>query len=288
VLRHRAQPLQVHHQDPLSGKVLPSRVFYLIMGSVIYYFSGTGNCLNTAREIGKGLGDCTIVPMVKFAGTPEVADDSEVVGLVFPEYSLAVPDIVKDFVGRLKLKDGAYVFAVVTYGAILGPVLSDLERSLKKRGIRLSAGFTLLLPDNYIITLTMPPKDKLEAILNRAKGELAGITEAIKNKEHIPIKSHNKLMSIAYAPIGKSIAYYYKASRKFWTTDHCNGCGICKRLCPLGNIEVKDKKVSWGDNCVQCLACVHWCPKGAIEIGGRTRNKERYHHPGVTIKDMFG
>ena len=68
----------------------------------------------------------------------------------------------------------------------------------------------------------------------------------------------------------------------------CIGCNTCVRICPLGNIDLKDKKASIGDNCTACLACVHVCPQQAVSTNGRETLKERqYRHPDIKLKDLM-
>jgi ferredoxin len=79
----------------------------------------------------------------------------------------------------------------------------------------------------------------------------------------------------------------YNTPRRLHATASCNRCGICAKICPTRNITVCEEGVAFGGDCTQCYACIHWCPQEAIEIGGRTLGIPRYHHPDVTIKDMF-
>lgn len=51
----------------------------------------------------------------------------------------------------------------------------------------------------------------------------------------------------------------------FYSTDECIGCGLCEKLCPLKNIQIKDHRPVWGKECTHCMACIAKCPKKAIE-----------------------
>jgi MinD superfamily P-loop ATPase len=75
--------------------------------------------------------------------------------------------------------------------------------------------------------------------------------------------------------------------RSFWVDEKCNGCGICKAVCPSGNIDLPEERPAWQHHCEQCLACIQWCSQEAIQFGKKTPRYKRYHHPEVTLKEML-
>ena len=49
-------------------------------------------------------------------------------------------------------------------------------------------------------------------------------------------------------------------------TDACNGCGACKKICPVTAIEGKKKEPHIIDEalCIECGVCGRVCPKSAV------------------------
>lgn len=48
--------------------------------------------------------------------------------------------------------------------------------------------------------------------------------------------------------------------------EKCNGCGMCKDVCPIDVINIEDTKAVISDGCLECGACIGQCPNGAISI----------------------
>ena len=85
------------------------------MKTIIDYFTGTGNSLAAAKRIGALLGDSSLVPVASLKDTPgAIVPDAGRVGIVCPVYDCGVPVMVAEFVSRLGIPTGCYVFAVVT------------------------------------------------------------------------------------------------------------------------------------------------------------------------------
>ena len=119
------------------------------MKAGIYYFSGTGNSLVVAQDITRGLGQAAeLVPMVKALARSNQSD-YDVVGFVYPVYMFGLPRIVVDFLKKIEIISNAYVFSVATFGGLQGRPHSLAKEILGKRGIDLSAGFSVLMPGNY-------------------------------------------------------------------------------------------------------------------------------------------
>lgn len=81
----------------------------------VYYFTGTGNSLATAKHLSEKL-NAKLTPIALLLKGSRIETDAEVIGLVFPIYGQKAPKIIASFVEKLPNLDSKYVFAVATYG----------------------------------------------------------------------------------------------------------------------------------------------------------------------------
>jgi hypothetical protein len=116
--------------------------------TLIYVFSGTGNSLHIAKELGRRLSDSPVLPMVTHLEHRKLVIDADVLGLVFPVHALTLPIAVRFFLRRLRFRHPAYVFSVATRGGTLFRGFEPLNRILRRKGVRLNARFLLDMPNN--------------------------------------------------------------------------------------------------------------------------------------------
>lgn len=69
--------------------------------NVIFCYSGSGNCLDLAKNIAKGLGDTDIIMMRKAPVKTDVTD-AERVGFMFPATAAACPATLRAILTALK------------------------------------------------------------------------------------------------------------------------------------------------------------------------------------------
>jgi ferredoxin len=284
---------------------------------VIYYFSGTGNSLKAALTIQKALGNCDVVSMGAAAGsTASDSSSSNIsppgkvrsIGFVFPCYFGGVPHRVLDCIAGMNFspsesamrestilssaaqehatqepaaQEQPYVYAVVTYGALIGTALGQLGRALQNRGVTLAYAAALKAFSNYVILYDMS-KSVAEKTA-QTKAELQPIIADILGRKSDRVKRPSLLISAYNHLASRNVA---TRDRRFIVRESCNSCGICEQVCPVRNIRLQTGTPHWLDHCEQCLACVHWCPRRAIDYGDKTRKRGRYTNPEITSK-MF-
>jgi ferredoxin/flavodoxin len=291
------------------------------MSTNITYFSGTGNTLAVARDIAERLG-AGLISIPNAMSRATLVIDADALGLAFPVYHKSIPLILKRFVERLEGLEDTYVFAVSTYGDTPGLAMEHLGQLVQSRGGTLAAGFGVHMPYNYVtpspvlrgffrsFTLREVPIAKQEALLAAAPEKAEQIAASVRARESGTFEATSDILTrltdalnlpeVLAKPIWLKIAgvdepteLSFLESRQlmdqaFRADERCNGCGICARVCPVGNVEMVEDRPVWQHRCEQCFACLQWCPQEAIQFRNNTAGKRRYHHPDVKVADMVG
>lgn len=250
----------------------------------IYWFSGTGNSYSVAKHIADAEDDAQLLPIPHT--TPHI-EEEDVIGLVFPVYAFAPPQIVKRFMSQLPPDvQPAYLFIAATYASIPGAVVSISKSLLKKKGLTLDASFGVKMPENYPPFGGAPPVQKQQQINEKADQEIEKIVHAVKMRTRNAHLSCNILFRMAGRVIDRLFSSQMKkADKKFKVNDACTQCGLCAEICPADNIKMEDGTPQWQGHCEQCYACFHWCPPAAIQYG-TSEKQVRYHHPDCTLQTM--
>ena len=69
----------------------------------------------------------------------------------------------------------------------------------------------------------------------------------------------------------------------------CTGCDICRRICPMGNIQGEPGNPDYqaGKHCCLCLRCYNYCPSGAVRYRGTRAKGKPYQGPEGTLKELL-
>ncbi len=245
---------------------------------MIYYFSGTGNSEWVAHEVATKTND-KAVNMAEFLknGKKEILTcNDDVIGLIFPIYAWGVPKPVLSFIKQLTFKNDSYRYAICTCGDEAGLALKRLHKI-----IPLNSGWSISMPNNYIIMADLDPVDIAKQKVNAAMNKIPSICNSINNKEKVWDTKKGSLASLKSYVIYPLFSMSANHTKSFTVEMSCTSCNLCEKVCPLNNIKMTNGKPEWSNHCTQCLACIHHCPVKAIQYGNGTKQRGRY-----TFKDF--
>lgn len=250
--------------------------------NVIFCYSSTGNCLDMAKNIAKGLGDTDIILM---RSAPVVTDvrQAKRVGFLFPCCGGGLPGNVENIVQQVQIAPDAYKFAVCQFSGYMGVGLHKINKMVGLdywRAMSHQCAYIPLLPHTVMLPFMSP-----EAAQKRSEklaGEIAVDVKQMKKSSRRPPRRTLNALEHQVWPI-----FAKMKTKKFAVYNSCDGCGLCEKLCPTKNIKLVDGRPTWGANCYQCVSCLQYCPKRAISLGKATDRRELYHNPKILAKELM-
>lgn len=257
------------------------------MKTLLYYYTGTGNSLWIARELARRIeGEMELHSLGGNYSVP--AAECRRLGLIFPVHIWGVPRRVREFVDKLSVLTDCYIFALAVNAGQVAGTLQQLKNLLTERGMKLDAGFDLCMPSNYIPWGGAQPQEKQAELFASAQARLERIAPLIVKQVRGPVEKGPWWQNLLFSWINRwTFDKVPELDKDFWAEDRCNGCGLCIKICPAGNIELAGGRPVWRRHCEQCLSCLQWCPQEAIQYGKKTAGKKRYHHPLVQAADLL-
>jgi ferredoxin/flavodoxin len=245
----------------------------------VFYFTATGNSFFVAKTIG---GNLYSIPQLM--RNEQFNFEDNVIGFVFPIYGFGPPKMVKEFFKNIKFKS-EYTFAVGTYGNMHGSCMFNLARTFKKNGVNLNYADTILMVDNYLpgfeinSQIEKLPEKRVDEQLKIIVNNIANKVNSIQNAAFA-----ERALTAFVQPITSKLLDG-KTAQKYIVDEKCGKCGICSKVCPTGNIEIKDK-IIFGNVCEVCYGCVHICPKNAIHLKNEQSNI-RFRNENVTLQEII-
>ena len=254
---------------------------------MILYFSCTGNTRWAAARLAEGLHDVAVdITTLPHEGAELRLAEGERLGFCFPVHGWRPPRYVRQFVSRLHVVQSSrhFCFALTTAGDTVGEAMDIFCHDLAQQGIVADSVYSLLMPESYVglpfMNVDKPENEKRK--IDTAGKMLEQIIQDIKaNKKGISELTIGRWPKINSRIIGDFFVKHLLVDKPFRVdAKRCIGCGICQKVCPVGNISIgADKRPQWlhSGECLSCFACYHHCPQRAIEYGGRTKGKGQYY-----------
>ena len=261
---------------------------------MIFYFTGTGNCLHAARALvasteGGSSEPLSIPQEMRREGALAYADDT--IGIVYPVYGHLMPTMVRQFIERATF-DTPYFYMVATYGCRHANAIELAQADARAAGIEPAYLSTLLMVDNWLPNFDMDeqralaPDKHIDASLARIAADVAARKRWIEPVTDADRAAHEQFLSFGLRFEPDALEDFLHID-----VDACTGCGTCEKVCPACCIDMKDgravRHATAGAGCNACLACIHACPAHAIDMPmGEANPNARFRNENVSLQDL--
>ena len=262
---------------------------------IIFYFTGTGNCLYIARQLAGENAELLSIPQMVKRGKYDFEADE--IGLVYPIYGHMPLYMVRQFIQKAKLS-AKYKFAVLTYGARKCDSVEIWDRISRKAGNAFDYIGTIVMVDNWLPNFDMNEQIKIDKhIPENLQKIMADINQ--QKHWHEPVTEEERQQHQGFmqrSGLDPEVGFLMKSEKCFTVTDACIDCGICTYVCPRGNYELTSRGVKTSGDCEFCFACIQNCPQKAIQFrksedgsfpDGTDKNPNaRYRNEHISLMDL--
>ncbi|MDO5028590.1 MAG: EFR1 family ferrodoxin [Bacillota bacterium] len=244
---------------------------------MILYFSATGNTKYLAKNLGKILDDQVVdlFSYIKDKKRGEFYSDKSFI-LVSATYGWRLPRFLSDYLRTCKFSGSNYIYVLMNYGDSFGAAEYYIKKDLDKLGLTFKGLYGIKMPENYLMLFNLDSDQINKNIINNSDKELLVLARFIEENKDLPKTKTNVFGFLQSSLINNLFYKFIVKDKKFYYTEQCIKCGLCKKVCVLNNIDYKDGYPQWKGNCSHCCACIANCPTEAIEYGRKTVGKDRY------------
>jgi flavodoxin/Pyruvate/2-oxoacid:ferredoxin oxidoreductase delta subunit len=242
--------------------------------SLVAFFSQGGTTVKTAECIAKGLranGFQVDFNDIK-AGKPPDMKLYDLLGIGSPVYACRIPFNVSDYIQSLPYLNNMPFFAFNLYGTYPADAGGQLLKLLAKKGAKYMGYFSCRGPEYNLGYLQkgyhFSPDNPTNEDMAQAEAFGREVAAFMSGKGQMPVVRFHSPPFVYRLErmLCDRFCIEQLMTRTFRVNDDlCNGCGLCVKLCPNGNIEeVKNGRPKWGRHCLGCATCQMKCPKEAI------------------------
>lgn len=238
------------------------------------YFSGTGNTRHCVEKFVKEQDETSDIISIEEPGAISEIQKNDFIVFGYPTYYSNLPKIVHDFIiNNQNHFKGKKIFIISTMGLFSGDGAGCSARLFKRSGADIIGGLHLKMPDcisdEKVLKKSLAKNKELISIADKKIS--VAVTRLKAGKA--PKEGLNALYLIA-GLLGQRLWFYYK-TKQYSDKLHinplkCIGCGKCRNICPMKNIELSEGKAKANGRCTMCYRCISQCPNQAITLLGKT------------------
>lgn len=256
---------------------------------MILYFTGSGNTKYIADALAERLGETEVSlnDVLKFGKEKKFNSETPFI-ILAPIYAWRIPRIIENLISEAEFTGNKKIYFVVTMGSQSGKATEYCKKIAENKGMEFMGLRGIAMPDNYVIASKMADSEKIRKFLDDAIPQADEIAAAIKNGEKIFKTDKTPLSSLMSGLVNDLFLKFVSSDKKFAANEKCISCGLCEKLCPVNNIQMKADedgklKPSFSGHCLSCYSCIHHCPTQALNITGKTEKHGRYVCPEYRI-----
>lgn len=258
------------------------------MKKVIYYFSGTGNNVAVAKGLCEQIPDMEMYSITSLLYNKAIGEEYDLVGFTVPSYYSHIPPIVMECIKNLQFSEHQKVFSIIGCGGNRGHATEDIRQLVEECGKKVNYEYMVMFPGNYILSYNVFPKWYQKTVLRHSKKKIKKIAGQLLEAGEDKRLGKGLFYSTKHEiDLQKTISNFSQKGLEYTVSNQCTNCARCVQVCPVHNISIGNGKVEFGANCQQCMACIQWCPNKAIDYQNVAKDRTRYHHPDVTVKELL-
>ncbi|MBQ9630949.1 MAG: flavodoxin family protein [Treponema sp.] len=193
---------------------------------MIYYFSGTGNSKYVAEKLAEYTKDSIhFIPTVFDKMEDDLyIQEGEVIGIVFPIYVWAVPEIVQEFLSHVHVHEKAFSYVVCTCGLEAGAALQEL-----KKVFPVKSAYSLIMPENYVVLFKTENDERIREKINIASQKIPKIAQEINSRKEVYDVKEGHASLFKTLALNKIFSLVGMNSAFFSVEDTCTSCGLCEK-----------------------------------------------------------